>query len=325
MKTQGFTLIELLAVIVILAIIALIATPIVLGIIDDAKESAQLRSAEMYLKGVANAVMKENLEQEGNFKPTECSITSEGNLDCDDKEGILEVEVDGEKPKNGTITFTEGKIKEVTLNYTNSTIVKNEEGNLVFRDEEEILVPGLYDAEGNMTKSWEQLIAEGHLVVEDGALRGGIECDKCEIGWSQGSPIYGSCGGYHSNLEGKLVVDSSVSSIAKGAFGCQPYMCGHYREEKLTEIVLPNTITTIGEHAFAGAKFSSINIPNSVTSIGSMAFSSCTNLMFVTIPNSVTSIGSMAFEWCEGLIIKVPNTVIIGNNAFLNCKEVIYY
>ena len=42
---NGFTLIELLAVIVILAVIALIATPIVLGIINDSKESAILRSA----------------------------------------------------------------------------------------------------------------------------------------------------------------------------------------------------------------------------------------------------------------------------------------
>ena len=137
MKTQGFTLIELLAVIVILAIIALIATPIVLGIIDDTKESAQIRSSEMYLKGVSNAVMKENLEQEGNFKPTECSITDKGNLYCDDNEEIIEieVEVDGEKPKNGKITFEEGKIKEVILEYQNSTIVKNEEGNLVYSDE----------------------------------------------------------------------------------------------------------------------------------------------------------------------------------------------
>ena len=43
---NGFTLIELLAVIVILAIIALIAVPIVLNIINDAKESSLLRSAE---------------------------------------------------------------------------------------------------------------------------------------------------------------------------------------------------------------------------------------------------------------------------------------
>src|SRR5574344_2385090 len=49
-KNKGFTLIELLAVIVILAVIALIITPIVTGIISKAKDSADLRSAEGYVK-----------------------------------------------------------------------------------------------------------------------------------------------------------------------------------------------------------------------------------------------------------------------------------
>lgn len=47
MKNKGFTLIELLAVIVILAIIALIATPVILGIIDDARTSAKEESAKL--------------------------------------------------------------------------------------------------------------------------------------------------------------------------------------------------------------------------------------------------------------------------------------
>ena len=46
MKNKGFTLIELLAVIVILAIIALIATPVILNIIEDARKSAAERSME---------------------------------------------------------------------------------------------------------------------------------------------------------------------------------------------------------------------------------------------------------------------------------------
>ena len=49
---KGFTLIELLAVIVILAIIALIATPIILGIINDARDSARERTAELVAKEV---------------------------------------------------------------------------------------------------------------------------------------------------------------------------------------------------------------------------------------------------------------------------------
>lgn len=45
MKKNGFTLIELLAVIIILAVIALIATPIVLNVVDNAKNKALENSA----------------------------------------------------------------------------------------------------------------------------------------------------------------------------------------------------------------------------------------------------------------------------------------
>lgn len=55
MKNKGFTLIELLAVIVILAIIALIATPIVLGIIEDTKQSANEVSAQYIIDAVEKA------------------------------------------------------------------------------------------------------------------------------------------------------------------------------------------------------------------------------------------------------------------------------
>ena len=55
MNKKGFTLIELLAVIVILAIIALIATPIILGIINDARESSKKRSSELVYTGVGYA------------------------------------------------------------------------------------------------------------------------------------------------------------------------------------------------------------------------------------------------------------------------------
>ena len=40
MKKKGFTLVELLAVIVILAIIALISTPIILGVIEKTRIGA---------------------------------------------------------------------------------------------------------------------------------------------------------------------------------------------------------------------------------------------------------------------------------------------
>ena len=54
MRNKGFTLVELLAVIVILAIISLIATPMVLGVIEKSKKSAAIESAN----GIMDAAEK---------------------------------------------------------------------------------------------------------------------------------------------------------------------------------------------------------------------------------------------------------------------------
>lgn len=63
---KGFTLIELLAVIIILAIVALIATPIILNVVDDARQSAARSEASMIVSGVNNycatAAMKNQLD-----------------------------------------------------------------------------------------------------------------------------------------------------------------------------------------------------------------------------------------------------------------------
>ena len=66
MKKKGFTLIELLAVIIILAIIALIATPIILNVIEDARKSAGRSETEMIMSGINNycatSAMKNQLD-----------------------------------------------------------------------------------------------------------------------------------------------------------------------------------------------------------------------------------------------------------------------
>ena len=109
MKRRGFTLIELLAVIVILAIIALIATPIVLGIIEDAKKGAIERSAENYLKKIETVVATETLK--GNNLEGKYKITPDGNLckdrssSCSDENKIV-IEINGNKPKSGTISIS---------------------------------------------------------------------------------------------------------------------------------------------------------------------------------------------------------------------------
>ena len=113
---KGFTLIELLAVIVVLAIIALIATPIVMNTIKNAKKGAAERTADNYIKQVETAVATERLN--GNIlEDGEYQITSDGNL-CRDKsascsdENKIYVEMSGTKPTSGIVTISNGEISK---------------------------------------------------------------------------------------------------------------------------------------------------------------------------------------------------------------------
>ena len=55
-KRKGFTLIELIAVLVIMAIIALIVTPLVMNIIRKSKISVRKRSVDAYGRSVELAI-----------------------------------------------------------------------------------------------------------------------------------------------------------------------------------------------------------------------------------------------------------------------------
>jgi len=124
MKNKGFTLIELLAVIVILAIIALIATPIILNIIGSSKKSAVVRSGELYLKAVETAIARENLDNQ--FNPTTCVIGIDGNLTCDGDKTLI-IEISGSKPTSGTINLSKGKIISVENMILDGNELKKEE------------------------------------------------------------------------------------------------------------------------------------------------------------------------------------------------------
>ncbi len=75
---KGFTLIELLAVIVILAIIALIVTPIILGIISEAREKSNMRSVEAFAKATETAVARLMMDENYDGGAITCTSGASG-------------------------------------------------------------------------------------------------------------------------------------------------------------------------------------------------------------------------------------------------------
>lgn len=68
-NTNGFTLIELLAVIVILAVIALIATPIIMNVINEAKDGANKDAAYGITKSIETAIAQK-MVKDASYTPS---------------------------------------------------------------------------------------------------------------------------------------------------------------------------------------------------------------------------------------------------------------
>lgn len=101
-KNKGFTLIELLAVIVILAIIALIATPIILGVIEDARKSSAESSALGYIDAVEKQIAIDMLKTDAGEETTDRIVyTPDTAITVDDIGN--KVTVKGTKPTSGSI------------------------------------------------------------------------------------------------------------------------------------------------------------------------------------------------------------------------------
>ena len=117
------------------------------------------------------------------------------------------------------------------------------------------------------------------VLGEDGTLTisgTGAMCDE-EMPWWE----------FRSQIN-RVVIESGVTTVGSNAFnGCS----------NLTAVELPDTLTAIGDYAFAWSNVAEITIPDGVVTIGAGAFWG-TALVDVVIPDSVTTIGDSAFRYC---------------------------
>ena len=128
---QGFTLIELLAVIIILAIVALIATPIILNVVEDARISAGRSEASMIYSGINNYCATSAMEYQLNSEVDICA------------DGVTTAEV-SQMVSLGNATVTEvsynaGKVTNLVVESNNHIFKLCGDGTFAM-DEEECII-----------------------------------------------------------------------------------------------------------------------------------------------------------------------------------------
>lgn len=112
----------------------------------------------------------------------------------------------------------------------------------------------------------------------------------------------------------EVVLPNSVTTLPYATF----LSCNN-----LSDIVISGNITAIGEYALANTAVSSVEIPEGVTSIGHYAFSDSL-LESINLGDNLSVIGNYAFSGTYLTEIHIPESVTyIGNYAFHNVKLVI--
>ena len=95
-----------------------------------------------------------------------------------------------------------------------------------------------------------------------------------------------------------------------------------YNRTYLASVIIPDSVTSIGQYAFSGCALTGITIPDGVTSIGNGTFYNCSSLASANIPDSVTSIGMYAFSNSALTSITIPGSVAsIGMCVFADCSN----
>ena len=193
------------------------------------------------------------------------------------------------------------------------------------------------------------LTSIGNLAFEGCSGLTHIDLSKCTNLTSIGTYAFQDCSGLTS-----IILPSSLTNIGESAF----YYCiglntleykGTLEQwlsidfglswmggpshtfivngEELTNLVVPEGITTIPARAFYGCSgITNITLPSSLNIIGDGAFNRCSGLAGdLVIPEKVTSIGQGAFTGCNKLLkVDLSNCtslISIGDGAFNSCTK----
>ena len=91
------------------------------------------------------------------------------------------------------------------------------------------------------------------------------------------------------NLKNLDIAEVNITALPIQAF---------YKSTNVENLILPNTLITIGEEMFYQSKLKTVVIPANATTIGNSAFEQCASLISIDIPANVETIGTAAFRGC---------------------------
>lgn len=136
----------------------------------------------------------------------------------------------------------------------------------------------------------------------------------CEISFADNVLFYYAKNLYLNNqlLSGELKIPEGVTNIGS-------YTFANYN--KLTNVIIPNSVEKIENNAFYNCSLTSVVIGNGVTSIGKSAFQK-SGLKTVVLGDNVKIINESAFSGCSLQKIIIPKNVTeIETNAFDSCSS----
>ena len=215
-KVRGFTLIELVAVLVIMAIIALIATPLVMSIIRKARISADKRSVDAYGRSIELAIAGYLLDT-GKF-PTEVSqltieysgsqvVCSTTQINTDSSVYLAGCTVAGRNVEN--YTYGTDKSPTYTAYTVGDQVTYNNVNYYVIKD-------------SGAKESTVTLLKAEPLSVAEVNQYGGVGTANNHVNMYVTSDTSSSCyqTAYNNNGYGGMVYYSSSSCGSSGSLGC---------------------------------------------------------------------------------------------------------
>ncbi len=213
-----------------------------------------------------------------------------------------------------------------------SKLYKTDDGYTLFDDGESLYIVKYDNCASETVFSLPDSINGKSYIVNDYAFLGLADLETLKISSGVKEIRYGAFNGSYNLSSIELLKNSQLTFISEKAFGSDSALSAVYissiedwlkinfdedydanplyiaedlylNGELLKELVIPNTVSEIKDHAFAGCRsIVSVKIPTGVETIGKGAFSYCTSIISVELPQSMTNIGSGAFWGCEKLV-----------------------